>query len=218
MTSRSYRSRVDVVAAARRVLDRPQLVDAAIAVLLTVMAQVQAGGSVSVVDRLLLGVVTGVVAWRRRAPFVTSLVVAAAIAAMALTPQQPSVFGEYLAVMLTAYTVAERCELQLAVIGGLAMVGGVIAHDLASPDYSSVGAIGGDLVVPVLIWGVGRIVHVQYRRVDRSQELVARLERDGKELARLAVDAERAHLARELHGNTCVEAVLGERRETDGSH
>jgi signal transduction histidine kinase len=198
-TVRSYRSSVDLVAAARRAVDRPWLVDDVIAVLLTVMAQAQAPGSVSVIDRLLLGVVTGVVGWRRRAPFVTSLVVAATIAMMALTPQQPSVFGEYLAVMLTAYTVAERSPLVWAVLGGLAMVGGVVAHDLGSPDYSSAGAIGGDLVVPVLIWGVGRIVQVQYRRVDQSQELVTQLERDGKELARLAVDAERAHLARELH-------------------
>lgn len=173
--------------------------DTAIAVLLTAIAQGQVGGSVSLVDRLLLLVVTAAVAWRRRAPFVTALVVAATIAAMALAPQQPSVFGEYLAVMLTAYTVAERCEISRAALGGLAMVAGVVAHDLASPDYSSAGAIAGDLVVPVLIWGVGRIVHLQYRRVDRSQELVAQLERDGQELARLAVDVERAHLARELH-------------------
>lgn len=180
-------------------VDRPRLVDAMIAVFLTVMAQAQAAGSVSVVDRVLLGVVTGAVAWRRRAPFATALVVAATIAMMALTPQQPSVFGEYLAVMLTAYTLAERCTLASAVLGGLALVGGVVVHDLASPDYSSAGAIGGDLVVPVLIWGVGRIVQVQYRRVDQSQELVAQLEREGKDLARLAVAAERAHLARELH-------------------
>ena len=190
---------MDVAAAARRMVERPRLVDSALALLLTVMAQVQAGGSMSLVDRLLLLVATGAVGWRRRAPFVTSLVVSVSIAAMALTPEQPSVFGEYLAVMLTAYTVAERCELSLAVLGGLALVGGVVAHDLASPDYSSAGAIGGDLVVPALIWGVGRIVHVQYRRVDQSQELVAQLERDGHELARLAVAAERAHLARELH-------------------
>ena len=164
-----YRSSVDVTGAARRLVDRPQLVDAAIAVVLTVMAQAQAGGSTPLVDRLLLLVVTGAVAWRRRAPFVASMVVSATIAAMALTPEQPSVFGEYLAVMLTAYTVAERCELPLAVLGGVALVGGVVAHDLASPVYSSAGAIGGDLVVPVLIWGVGRIVHVQYRRVDQSR-------------------------------------------------
>jgi signal transduction histidine kinase len=194
-----YGAPVDVEAAARQLVSRPLVVDAAIAVVLTAIAQGQAGGSVSLVDRLLLLVVTGAVAGRRRAPFVTSLVVAATIAAMALTAQQPSVFGEYLAVMLSAYTVAERCEISLAVLGGLAMVAGVIAHDLASPDYSSAGAIAGDLIVPVLIWGVGRIVHVQYGRVDRSQELVAQLERDGQELARLAVDAERAHLARELH-------------------
>ena len=190
---------MEVAATARRLANQPLLVDSMIAVVLTIIAQGQAGGSLSLVDRLLLLVVTGAVAFRRRAPFVTSLVVATAIAAMALTPQQPSVFGEYLAVMLTAYTVAERCEASRAVLGGLALVAGIVAHDLASRDYSSPGAIAGDLVIPVLVWGVGRVVHHQYRRVDRSQELLDQLERDGQEVARLAVEAERAHLARELH-------------------
>ncbi|MGZ4498624.1 MAG: sensor histidine kinase [Nocardioides sp.] len=187
------------VRAARRLVDRPLVVDGLVAVVLTVLAQGQAGSAVSPVDRVLLLVVTGVVALRRRVPLATALVVAATVAAMALTPQQPSVFGEYLAVMLAAFTLAERCEAAPAVLGGLAMVAGVVAHDLASPGYGSPGAIAGDLVVPVLIWGVGRVVHHQYGRVARSQELVDRLERDSRDLARLAVDAERAHLARELH-------------------
>lgn len=189
---------MDPQALARRLAAQPWVLDTALAAALTLLAQVQVG-AVSAVDRLLLLVVTGVVVVRRRAPLATSLVVAAGVALMALTPDQPSVFGEYLALMLAAYTAAERCRLRLAILGGLAMVAGVVVHDLASVDYDSAGAIAGDLVVPVLIWGVGRIVHVQYRRVDRSEELVAELEQDRAQLARLAVAAERAHLARELH-------------------
>jgi signal transduction histidine kinase len=190
---------VDVIAEVRRLVARPLLVDAGIGVMLSVMAQAQAGASTSVEDRVLLVVVTGVVVWRRRAPFATSLVVAGAVAVMALTPQQPSVFGEYLALMLVAYTVAERCDLVPAVIGGLAMVAGVIVHDIASTDYDSASAIAGDLVVPVLIWGVGRIVHHQFWRADRSRILLEQLEQDQAELAERAVAAERSHLARELH-------------------
>jgi signal transduction histidine kinase len=195
----SYRSGVDLKAGAHRFVAEPLAVDTAIAVALTVLAQIQVGADVSAVDRLLLLVVTGVVALRRKAPLLTALVVAGAVALMAITPQQPSVFGEYLALMLTAYTVAERCRLRVAVLAGLALAAGIVVHDLASSDYDSAGAIAGDLVVPALIWGVGRIVHYQFRRVDRSQELIAELESDREELARLAVAAERAHLARELH-------------------
>lgn len=59
----SYGSHVDVEAAARQLVSRPLVVDAAIAMALTATAQGQAGGSVSLVDRLLLLVVTGAVAW-----------------------------------------------------------------------------------------------------------------------------------------------------------
>ena len=175
------------------------LVDGLVAAVLSAMAQIQAGSVVSIVDRVLLFVVTGVVVWRRRVPLVTALVVAGAVALMAVTPQQPSVFGEYLALMLAAYTVAERRGIWVAALGGLAMVAGVIAHDLASPDYNTAGAIAGDLIVPVLIWGLGRIVNFQYWRADRSEVLLEQLEQDQAELAGRAVAAERAHLARELH-------------------
>jgi signal transduction histidine kinase len=211
-----------MIAEARRLVASPVLLDSGIGVVLSVMAQAQAGTATSVIDRVLLVVVTGVVVWRRRAPFVTSLVVAGAVAVMALTPQQPSVFGEYLALMLVAYTVAERCDLGPAIIGGLAMVAGVIVHDIASPDYDSASAIAGDLVVPVLIWGVGRIVHYQYWRADRSQILLEQLEQDQAELAERAVAAERSHLARELHDvvthslSVVVIQAQGARRVLDG--
>jgi signal transduction histidine kinase len=184
---------------ARRAAAQPLLVDGVIAVLLTVIAQAQAAANVSLVDRGLLLVMTGVVAVRRRAPLFTALTVAGAAALMAITPQQPSVFGEYLALILAAYTVAERRSIRFAVVGGLAMVGGVIVHDLASPDYDTASAIAGDLVVPVLIWGLGRVVHFQNARADRAQVLLQQLEHDQADLARRAVAAERAHLARELH-------------------
>jgi signal transduction histidine kinase len=56
-----------------------------------------------------------------------------------------------------------------------------------------------DLAIPVILWGVGRGVRIQRSRADRAGDLVARLEADQEELARLAVIAERKHLARELH-------------------
>jgi len=214
---------VDLVARVRAAAAEPLLVDAAIALLLTVIAQGQAGWSMSLVDRLLLVAMTGVVAVRRRFVLLTAIATAAAAALMALTPQQPSVFGEYLAFILVAYTVAERLRLSLAVLAGLVMAGGILAHDTASTDFNTAGAIAGDLAIPLLAWGVGRIVHFQNGRADRSQRLVEQLEQDREDLARVAVAAERAHLARELHDvvthsvSVVVIQAQGAQRVLDGA-
>ncbi len=190
---------VVVPASLRRAAATPLAVDGAIALVLTVMAQVQAGSGTPLVDRLLLLVITATVTFRRRYPVASTVAVAVAAAAMALTSQQPSVFGEYLAIMLMAYTVAERTRLTVAILAGVLLAGGIVAHDLAAPDLDSVGSIGGDLVTPVLAWGVGRIVHFQNRRTDRAERSVETMERDRDELARLAVQQERRQIARELH-------------------
>src|SRR6266496_103642 len=73
-------------------------------------------------------------------PLLVDAAIAPAAALMALTPQQPSVFGEYLAFILVAYTVAERLRLSLAVLAGLVMAGGILAHDTASTDFNTDGA------------------------------------------------------------------------------
>jgi signal transduction histidine kinase len=163
------------------------------------MAQVQAGWSTSIIDRALLLVVTASLTARRVAPFTVCVTIAAAVALMAVTPQQPSVFGEYLAIMLAGYTIAERQRLRVAVAGGLLVIAGGIAHDAASTNYNTPGAMAGDFIIPTLVWGVGRIVRTQNRRATRSEALVEQLERDADELAQVAVSTERARLARELH-------------------
>jgi signal transduction histidine kinase len=101
--------------------------------------------------------------------------------------------------MLAAYTVAERRQLAVAAAGGAMLAAGIAVHDLASPEYDSVSGIVSDIVVPILVWGLGRIVHFQNNRAERSEGLVQQLEADREELARAAVAAERSHLARELH-------------------
>ncbi|MDX6253951.1 MAG: hypothetical protein QOJ11_285 [Frankiales bacterium] len=174
-------------------------VDGSLAVALSITAQLQVDTRPSLAARLLLLVTTGVIAWRRRGPVATVVVMGVAVGLMAATPQPPSVSAEYFAVMIAAFTVAERRGLASATAGGLALAAGIVLHDLASSEYDSVSGISSDLVVPALIWGLGRIVHVQNRRADRSEELVGQLEADREEVARIAVAGERAHLARELH-------------------
>lgn len=180
-------------------LNRAPIVDAVIALLLTGLTQAQLDADVSVAARLLLAGASAAVAVRRRNALLVAVAVAVLLGLMGLTRNPPSVFGEYLTVLLAGYTVAERCTLPFAIAGGLALAAGVIAHDLASSQYDSPSGIVSDLMIPIVIWVVGRVVYFQRSRADRSRRLVRRMEAERDELARVAVDLERAHLARELH-------------------
>jgi signal transduction histidine kinase len=176
-----------------RALTRSRLVlDAGIALLVTVVAQAQLDGDTAVWVRVAMLVVTLATMLRRWRPLVAALVVAAGVGVMGLQPNAPSVFGEYLAVLLVAFTVAEQLPLLAASAGGVLLAAGVVAHDLRSDQYGSPAGIVSDLAIPLVVWGLGRVVWLQRSRADA-------LERDRLELARQAVAEERAHLARELH-------------------
>jgi signal transduction histidine kinase len=118
---------------------------------------------------------------------------------MVFTDTPPSVFGEYLAVLVMAYSVAEGLDLSRAVLGGLILVLGVVAHDWNSEEFDGLGGLASDLAIPVVVFGLGRVVRLQRSRAEHSDHHAAELERDRMQLAREAVAAERAHMARELH-------------------
>jgi signal transduction histidine kinase len=188
-----------LAARSRDIVSNRRLVDAAAAVALTVMAQVQLPNSASSWLRAAMFVTTGSLAWRRQATMLVTATVAASVATMGLSTHPPSVFGEYLAVMLAAYTVADACQLPMAVGGLLLLIAGIVAHDWRSPEFGGVSGFVSDSAIPVVIWLVGRAVHVQRGRVDRSHQLIRQLESERKSLAEAAVAEERVRLARELH-------------------
>jgi signal transduction histidine kinase len=163
------------------------------------MAQVQLPASASGWLRAALLVTTGSLAWRRRATPVVTVAVAASVAVMGLSANPPSVFGEYLAVLLTAFTLAERYALLQAAGGLLLLIAAIVAHDWRSPQFGGLSGFVSDSAVPVVIWLVGRAVYVQRSRVDRSRELIRQLETERQGLAEVAVAEERLRLARELH-------------------
>jgi signal transduction histidine kinase len=101
--------------------------------------------------------------------------------------------------MLAAFTVAEACRLRVAVAGLLVLLAGIVAHDWHSQEFGGLSGFVSDSAIPVVIWLVGRAVHLQRSRADRSAALIQQLEAERQELARVAVAAERVHLARELH-------------------
>jgi signal transduction histidine kinase len=172
--------------------------DAALAIALTAMSQAQLPAGETPWVRLSLLVIL-VLAVRRRWPFGSALVLAGVLALEGLSADPPANFGLYLAVMLAAFTVACECELSTAISAGLALAAGVVAHDVNSADYGSAAGMASDLAIPVVLWGVGRGVRFQRHRADRAGALLAGLEAEQEELSRLAVAAERRHLAREMH-------------------
>ncbi|WP_195908102.1 hypothetical protein [Nostocoides sp. HKS02] len=124
-----------VVTRLRLAASNPWVVDAALAGALSIMAQVQLPVHSPWWVRVAMLATTGSLAWRRAAPFPVSTAVAACVALMGLTPDPPSVFGEYLAVMLAAFTVAERCRLRDAAAGLGALLAGIVAHDWRSTQF-----------------------------------------------------------------------------------
>jgi signal transduction histidine kinase len=175
------------------------LLDVVVAVAVTALCQAQlAQQHAAVAARVALAGMI-VLAFRRRAPLGTALLVAASVAVQFPLHDPPSVFGEYLGVLIATYTVADRRELRGAVLGGLAIALGVAAHDVHSSDYSGVAGLVSDLTIPAVMWALGRAVRLARLRAARSEAQVVALEEEQEELARMAAANERIHLARELH-------------------
>lgn len=134
-------------------------------------------------------------AWRRRAPFAVALTVAAALVVqVALEPSPHAVDAQFLAWIVTSYSVAAHTDLRRALIS-LALL--VVAVDLWAHDT------GDDLVfVPVIVagfWIAGRVVRSRNLIAAQLAERTRELERERNDTARLAVAEERTRIARELH-------------------
>src|SRR3954468_1932371 len=179
-----------------RVLDHPWLVDASLALALTLLAQVELASGTPWGVRAAVLVGTGVVAARSVAPMTMAAVASAAIASMGLASDPPSVFGLYLAVMLISFSVAAALPWARAVAAGLLLAGGIVLHDIGSPRFGSPAGVVGALAPPVLLWGLGRIVYTQRARAETAHVAFRRLEEERDAAARAAVEAERARLSR----------------------
>jgi signal transduction histidine kinase len=196
-------------------------VDSAIAAVLTVVTQVQIGPSQPEAHVAML--LTLSLAFRRRAPLAVAVLAGAAAAAQGLGADPPSVFGEYVAITLVAYTAAAEEPLARAVAGLAAISAGIVLHDIPSRQYGSAGGVASDLMTPVAFWGIGRAV-----RLARARTRVARTEAEEAQAgsvarAEAAVTDERRRLARELHDivthslGVIVLHAQGGRRVLDGA-
>ena len=144
---------------------------------------------------VLLGVSTVALLWRRRHPLavlVTTLTASLVWDLMSLDG------GPSLAIFVSLYGVGRYiADNRASVIAVAAAVILAVADDLIEGEPISV--FGFSLSVVVLGWYVGRRVRARGEHLRLLEERAAYLERERHAAARLAVDEERARIARELH-------------------
>jgi signal transduction histidine kinase len=151
---------------------------------------------------VLLLLVTGPLAVRRRTPAAALLTSAAALvlAAFLVTHSQGIPVEIFLALLLAFYSVGAHCEDRRSAPVAAFAVAAIAAADLARPGtFSASGSRPGAWLAFAIAWLVGRDLRRRRQRVAELEDRAERLEREREEKARLAVAEERGRIARELH-------------------
>jgi signal transduction histidine kinase len=198
------------------------LFDAAVALVLTVLVQLQLWTSAEVhpartATAAALFLVTVPLAWRRLAPLATATAVMTGVAIESLLPgesfQGPGHLG---AILLALYSVAAYTDRARALLGAAAGAAGIAIHDATLDGRTGSWNAAFFWLVAAVTWLVGRSVR-RHREATALAEEMALLERDREERARAAVADERARIAREMHDivshNVSVMVVQAEAAE-----
>jgi signal transduction histidine kinase len=145
-------------------------------------------------------VATGALAFRRRAPLATALTVAAAVAGPELfTVLTISLWGDFVPMLVAAYSVARHADRQRAAAGILAIATAVVVLLLRVPSIGAKQNIPFAFVPLVLVTLAGRVLRRRQRSHAALSLQATRLAEDQEAWVRDAVAAERARIARELH-------------------
>jgi signal transduction histidine kinase len=178
----------------------PLLVDGALVALLTLISRhgLTAGHALAQIwsGVLAAGLLLPLV-WRRRAPLVVFLLIAAAALAQWVTDR---VLPADLALLVAFYTVAAYEPLRRVLFAAVVLEAGAVlaAIRLEPPGAGLVGWV----LVSGLVAAAGFVgYNIRTRRAYLSalEDRAARLERDRDQEAQLAASAERARIAREMH-------------------
>jgi len=145
-------------------------------------------------------VATGALAFRRRTPLGTMLVVAAAVSAPQLfVVLTITLWAHFLPLLIATYSVVRHADRERAAAGLLVSVVAVVVQFLRVPSIGTAANVPFAAVPLVVVAAVGRGL----RRRDRSHaaltERASRLAEEQEAWAQDAVAAERARIARELH-------------------
>ena len=195
----------DETALARRYLaaivriSRPQLIDLAIALPITLLGVLEALARDNTGRWLTAALVNGAaLTFRRRSPLgaLVAVVVAQALAHDATYDTDP--LSPFLAELILMGTVAYELQLRPA-LAGLAIGLVYVVIDFSSGRIERFAQAAAQCGFYVLAWSIGRVVRGQEERRAAAERHVVRVEMEREEQARSAVVEERARIARELH-------------------
>ena len=136
-----------------------------------------------------------VVAWRRR-PLVAALVLSVGIGILSSAQEEPAATTEIVAIVLVAFGSGAGLPLRRALLALVLVYGGLLVHLVAIGTPEDALWIG-VFIVPA--WFFGRLMRERRTRIEELERLTEELERSREEQARLAVAAEQARIAREMH-------------------
>ncbi|TQS42229.1 sensor histidine kinase [Cryptosporangium phraense] len=182
--------------------------DVALAAIVTAFAQLdlrlnldnsQHYGS-QLVSALVTLVITGVLVFRRRAPVATAVTVAVAVAGPELFTQLTfQLWGDFLPILIAAYSVARYADRKGALIGAGAAALALAVCMLRLPALRTVENLP-FAIVPYLVSVVaGRGIRHRQRQHDAERGRAERLAAEREESIRAALAEERGRIARELH-------------------
>jgi signal transduction histidine kinase len=179
----------------------PAVADGVLAAVLVVAAQVElwTAGETDPVSVVAGFLGTAPMALRRRFPLTVVVLVMASVVALMLIGSSFFSYAQLIAMLVASYTVGAWAT-GLRTWAGLGVALGVgVTHSLVTtPDPEL-----GDVVFPVVLlagpWLAGRALRLWRERTAQLQRLTAELAHEREERAALAVTAERARIARELH-------------------
>jgi signal transduction histidine kinase len=188
--------------------DRALLADASLALAVTVFAQLDLWLNVEqathygsdAATALVTFVATSVLVLRRHAPLLTVCVVAAAVGVPELVGRQTiQLWGDFLPVLIGAYSVARHTPRHKALPGLLAAAAALIVVELRVPVSGGVSNIPFIWVPFAVVSLAGRILRARDLAHAEVRTHAQKLEADHDEMVRAAVFEERARIARELH-------------------
>ena len=186
----------------RQRLERPFVVDALLALILVVLAEVHVWSGASAGSKAVTApaglVIAGAVAWRRRAPLAAVAISMAAVVVQTLLASSPQALWVIVTWILLFYSAgASLPRARAAVALAIGLVGAAI-DEAGATDRSVQGFVFGFALV-LVPWLAGRAVHRREGRAEALELRSAHLERDREEATHAAVRDERARIARDLH-------------------
>nr|BFE58958.1 sensor histidine kinase [Dactylosporangium thailandense] len=145
-------------------------------------------------------VATAVLALRRIAPLGTAVTVAVAVGGpMLAAPLTVTIWGDFLPILIAAYSVARHADRVRALAGGGAIAAGLVVVFVRNPESGTAGNVPFVAVPLAACLVAGRVLRARARSHSDDRARALRLEAERDTAIAAAVADERARIARELH-------------------